>query len=91
MCMYPYMIFCLLAELKYVKLIGRGDVRMPTSEARLRINKKYITEKLDEVKFRVPKGEKAVIQQHAARQGESVNGFIARAVKETMERDDKKE
>lgn len=89
--MCPYKIFRLLTELNYVKLIDRGDVRMPTSEARLQINKKYITEKLDEVKFRVPKGEKAVIQQHAAKQGESVNGFITRAVKETMERDNERE
>lgn len=63
---------------------------MPTSKARLQINKKYITEKLDEVKFRVPKGEKAVIQRHAAEQGESVNGFITRAVKEAMKRDNER-
>lgn len=41
----------------------------------------------DEIKVRVPKGQKAVIQEHAASQEESVNGFIQRAIKETMERD----
>ena len=88
--MCPYISFWLLTDFNYAKLVDRGDVRMPTSKARLQINKKYITEKLDEVKFRVPKGEKAVIQQHAAKQGESVNGFITRAVKETMKRDNER-
>lgn len=64
---------------------------MATSASQLRATKKYLKEKLDEIKFRIPKGQKAVIQQHAAKQGESVNGFILRAVKETMERDNKKE
>ena len=63
---------------------------MATSESRLRINKKYITEKLDEVKFRVPKGQREIIKHHADMQGESVNGFLNRAVKETMERDNNK-
>ena len=38
-------------------------------------------------KFRVPKGERAVIQAHANQQGESTTAFIKRAIKETMERD----
>ena len=88
--MCPYISFWLLTDFNCVKLVDRGDARMPTSKARLQINKKYITEKLDEVKFRVPKGEKDVIQQHAAEQGESVNGFITRAVKETMKRDNER-
>ena len=88
--MCPYILFWLLTDFNYAKLVDRGDIWMPTSKARLQINKKYITEKLDEVKFRVPKGEKAVIQQHAAKQGESVNGFITRAVKETMKRDNER-
>ena len=64
---------------------------MATSPAQLRATKKYLKEKLDEIKVRVPKGQREVIQQHAARQGESVNGFITRAVKEAMERDNKRE
>lgn len=63
---------------------------MSTSTSQLRATKKYIREKLDEIKLRVPKGQREVIQQHAARQGESVNGFITRAVKETMKRDNEK-
>ena len=60
---------------------------MALSEARRRANKKYINERLDEIKFRVPKGEREMLKKHAAKMGESVNGFIYRAVKETMERD----
>ncbi len=41
----------------------------------------------DEIKVRVPKGQKQDIQSHAEKHGESVNGFIGRAISETMERD----
>ena len=47
----------------------------------------WIAEKLDRINLTVPKGRKAVIQAHAAAQGESVNGFIGRAIEEAMERD----
>ena len=63
---------------------------MALSEARRRANKKYINEKLDEIKFRVPKGERDMLKHHAEKMGESVNAFIYRAVKETMERDNQK-
>ena len=62
---------------------------MALSEARRRANKKYINERLDEIKFRVPKGERDLLKQHAEKMGESVNAFVYRAVKETMERDNK--
>ena len=63
---------------------------MATSEAQLRAIKKHLKEKLDDVRFRVPKGQREIIQQHAAKQGESVNAFITRAVKEAMDRDNSK-
>lgn len=54
-------------------------------------NKKYINDYLknnvEEIKVRVPKGEKDLIREHAESMGESVNGFIQRAIKEAMERD----
>lgn len=62
---------------------------MPT-EAQKRAQDKWIKEKIDEIKVRVPKGVRDEIQSHAASQGESVNAFINRAVKETMERDNNK-
>lgn len=59
---------------------------MPVSEAQKKASVKYL-EKLDEVRIRMPKGHKATIQAHAEARGESVNGFINRAISETMERD----
>ena len=44
-------------------------------------------ENYDEIKIRMPKGQKGIIQAHAEANGESVNGFINRAITETMERD----
>lgn len=48
---------------------------------------KYIAKAYDRVNLTMPKGQKADIQAHAAAQGESVNGFINRAIQEAMERD----
>lgn len=43
----------------------------------------------DRINLTVPKGQKAVIQEHAEARGEKVNTFIQRAIKETMESDNK--
>lgn len=60
---------------------------MPASKAQQKAVSKYMKENYDEIKVRTPKGQKDLIQAHAAAQGESVNGFINRAITETMERD----
>ncbi len=60
---------------------------MTTTDAQKKATRKYIENKLDEFKIRFPKGEKDVIKEHAARQGESMNEFFIRAARETMERD----
>ena len=60
---------------------------MAISDARRRANEKWQREKVEEIKFRVPKGKKEIIQQHAAQQGESVNAFINRAVDEAIKKD----
>lgn len=44
-------------------------------------------ENVDRVNLTMPKGRKAIIQAHAEAHSESVNGFINRAISETMERD----
>lgn len=59
----------------------------PISEARRRANEKYNAKAYDEIKIRVSKGRKEIVQAHAEARGESVNGFINRAIFETMERD----
>lgn len=63
---------------------------MPITDARRRANEKWQKEKVEEIKFRVPKGKKVILQEHAAKNGESVNAFLNRAVEETMARDEKK-
>ena len=53
------------------------------------VKDRYNAKTYDEIKIRVPKGQKDLIQAHAEAQGESTNGFINRAISETMERDGK--
>ena len=49
--------------------------------------KRYEDKAYDKILVRMPKGQKDLIQAHAKAQGESTNGFINRAISETMERD----
>lgn len=44
-------------------------------------------ENVDRVNLTMPKGKKDTIKAHAEAQGESVNGFINRAIDETMKSD----
>ncbi len=44
-------------------------------------------ENVDRVNLTMPKGRKEAIKAHAEAHSESVNGFINRAIQETMERD----
>ena len=48
---------------------------------------KWMAKAYDRVNLTMPKGRKAEIQVHAEARGESVNGFINRAISEAMERD----
>lgn len=57
------------------------------TEARRRANEKYNAKAYDEIKVRVSKGNKDIIKAHAEGKGESLNGFVNRAIDETMERD----
>jgi len=59
---------------------------MPMTDAQRRAREKWL-EKVEEIKFRVPKEKKELIREHAASQGESVNSFLNRAVDEAIKRD----
>ena len=63
-----------------------ADNEKKVSAAQRRATDKYL-EKFDEMRVRVPAGQKAVTKAHAEAQGESLNAFINRAITETMERD----
>ena len=60
---------------------------MPVSKAQQRAVSKYMKENYDVYQIRMPKGQKEVIKAHAETRGESVNGFVNRAISETMERE----
>lgn len=51
------------------------------------VKDRYNAKAYDEIKLRVEKGQKEAIKAHAEAQEESVNGFINRAIAETIERD----
>lgn len=60
---------------------------MPVSKANQRAVNKYKKNNYDRMEVFVAKGRKDVVKAHASALGESVNGFICRAISETMERD----
>lgn len=57
--------------------------------ARTKANNKWNAKAYDRINLTVPKGQKEAIKAHAESNGESVNGFINRAIKQTMETDKK--
>ena len=61
------------------------------TEARKKANEKYLKESVEDIRIRVPKGDKAKVQEHAATMGESMNSFVVRAIDGTMERDNQKQ
>lgn len=63
---------------------------MAISESQRKAVAKYNAANYDRVELRLPKGKKETVQTHAEVQGESLNGFINRAISETMERDSEK-
>lgn len=60
---------------------------MPITEKRKESMYKYAKENLKRVPLDMQKTTYEEIKAHAEGRGESVNGFIKRAISETMERD----
>lgn len=60
---------------------------MAVPKANQRAVNKYKKNNYDRIEITVPKGQRAVFQAYASTRGESVNGFIGRAILEAMERD----
>lgn len=63
-----------------------GGVTMPASKAQQKAVSKYMKENYDVYQVRMAKGQKDAIKAHAEAHSESMNGFINRAISETMER-----
>lgn len=57
--------------------------------AQTRAKNRYNAKTYDSLRVVVKKGRKDIIRAHAEKQGESLNGFINRAIDETIERDSK--
>ena len=51
------------------------------------VKDRYNAKAYDNITLRVNKGDKERIKDHADARGESVNGFIGRAISEQMKRD----
>ena len=60
---------------------------MPASKAQQKAVNKYMAANYDRINLTVAKGQRDTIKAHAEAHSESVNGFINRAIQETMERD----
>ncbi len=59
----------------------------PKTKTNAQIKNDYARKAYDDVRLQVKKGRKEIIKAHAEARGESVNGFINRAISETMDRD----
>ena len=57
------------------------------SQAQNKATQKYVKNHYDEIKLRMTKGKKEAVKEFAEQQGESLNGFINRAIDETIERE----
>ena len=62
----------------------------PTSKAQQKAANKYTKNHYDRINLFVPKGHRDVLRAHAEAQGESLNAFVCRAIREAMERDAQK-
>ena len=68
-------------------MVGDNLAANKYTEARRKANEKYNAKAYDEIKVRVFKGGKEKVKAHAESRGESLNGFINRAINEAIERD----
>lgn len=66
-------------------MVERNKTRY--TDAQKKAIQKYMREKVDDLRIRVPKGDKKKYQDHAKSCGESLNQFAIRAFNETMKND----
>ena len=57
------------------------------AKTRSEINNAYAKKAYDDIRLQVPKGQKEIIKAHADSMGETIGGFIKRAILAQMERD----
>ena len=57
------------------------------TDAHRKGNAKYLSEKVEDIKIRVPKGKKDYYKQAAEKSGQSLNQFAVASMDEKIERD----
>ena len=65
----------------------RGDILSPVTKAHMQASRRYNEKAYDRIELKVPKGRKAELQEHAQQRGESLNGFVNRAIDTVVEMD----
>ena len=70
-------------------MASRMEENMTISKAQQKATAKYESKVYDKTLIRLPKGNLDIIKAHAESRGESVNGFINRAIKNQMSADKK--
>lgn len=73
--------------IKFIVIKNGGDF-MTVSKAQMRATAKYEKSNYDKILLRLTKGEKDKYQMYAKSKDESLNGFIVRAMREAMQRDE---
>lgn len=58
---------------------------MAYSEAQKKATAKYMKNKLDDIKVRVPKGKREIYKAHAERKGKSLNALIIELLEKDMQ------
>ena len=61
-----------------------ADQKSRYTEAQKRSAEKYLQEKVEDIRIRVPKGLKAEVKAHAEAQGKSLNQFVLDAIQGAM-------
>ena len=57
------------------------------TEARHKANAKYLKESVEDIRIRVPKGQKDIIKAAAENAGESLNTYVRKSIDQRMERE----
>ena len=80
--MYMYIDFIV-----WYSCMGGMNMARPKTKTNAQIKNDYAKKAYDDVRLQVKKGKKDLIKAYADAHGESVNGFINRAIDEAMARD----
>ena len=77
-------VFCCLLLSCYNAVTGKYK---GLTAAHARGNEKYLSEKVDSIMVRVPKGQKAAIKAAAEKKGMSLNQYCADAIRDALRAD----